>query len=232
MKITIVSLMIINTLVFSTVLVSDDFNDGNADGWNEEPTGATYTVEAGRYCFFQTVADEANAISWISDSPDVMSVPDYTCRINATIFEGSLAGMVGRFDLYQVHGYGLFIELEESDTLLLLARIDAPQEMEILATQQYSFSYGEEYWLRLEMNGNKIGGKCWTGSVGNEPGNWNLQVTDGTYQYPGVFALVGNDVNSGGSATTDVSFDDVEITDETTLDLQSNSWAFVKTLFR
>ncbi|MCD4775977.1 MAG: hypothetical protein K8S15_07985 [Candidatus Aegiribacteria sp.] len=231
MKTAILSLIVISAASFSTVLVSDDFNDGNADGWFEFPTGASYTVEAGRYCFTHTAPDTVWADSWISDIVGGMSVSDYSCRVNLMANEGEMFGIVGRGNFTMVQGYGLLIIIDETDKYLVIIKIEGIAQGQLLGVMPVSFSYGQEYWLRLEMNGNLIGGKYWTGNAGDEPVVWNLTVTDNSYQDPGVFALFGYDSNTGGSASMDVSFDDVEITDETTLDLKSSSWAFVKSLF-
>lgn len=230
MKILIVFLTVITAAAFSDVLISDDFNDGNADGWVELPTGASYAVNAGRYCFSQTVPDSAYAISFNSDLPGSMSVSDYTCRTNVILNEGTMIGIVGRFDVILTQGYGLFIEISDPLSYLILVRVDGIGYGETLALVPFDFSYEQEYWLRLEMNGNLIGGKCWTGTSGDEPDIWTFTVIDDLYQEPGIFALFGYD--SGDIATMDVSFDDVEITDETILDLQSSSWAFLKAHIR
>ncbi|MCD4848821.1 MAG: hypothetical protein K8R76_11610 [Candidatus Aegiribacteria sp.] len=229
MKILIISLTVITAAAFSDVLISDDFNDGNADGWLELPTGASYTVIEGRYCFSQTAPDSVYAISMNSDLFGSMSVSDYTCRTNVILNEGTMIGIVGRFDVILTQGYGIFIEISDTLSYLILVRIDGIGYGETLALEPCHLSYGQEYWLRLEMNGHFIGGKCWTGTSGDEPDIWNFTAIDSSYQEPGVFALFGYD--SGDNATMDVSFDDVEITDETTLDLQSSSWAFLKAFF-
>ncbi len=231
MKTAIILFVVISAASFSTVLVSDDFSDGNADGWTEMPTGASYTVEAGRYCFTQTAPDTVWADSWISDIVGGMSVSDYSCRVNLIPNEGEMFGIVGRGNVGTIQGYGLFILIDKIDNYLLLIKIEGIGQGQVLGVMPGSFSYGQEYWLRLEMNGHLIGGKYWTGNAGDEPAVWNLTAKDDSYNDPGIFTLFGYDSNTGGSASMDVSFDDVEITDETTLDLQSGSWAFVKTLF-
>lgn len=231
MKMLIILLTVITAAAFSDVLIFDDFNDGNADGWLEMPTGASYTVDEGRYCFSQTTPDSAYAISMNSDLPGSMSVPDYTCRVNAILNEGIMIGIVGRFNAILAQGYGIFIEVSDTYSNLILIRIDGIGQGELLALVPCNFSYGQEYWFRLEVDGPLIGGKYWTGTSGDEPDIWNLTAKDSTYQDPGIFALFGYD--SGDTAIMDISFDDVEITDETTLlDLQNSSWAFLKAHFR
>ena len=231
MRTAVISLIVISAASFSTVLVSDDFNDGNADGWFEMPTGASYTVEDGRYCFTHTAPDTVFADSWITDIPGGMSVSDYSCRVNMKPDEGELFGIIGRGSIDLVQGYALFIMVDGADSYLGIIKVEGIGQGQELGVMPISFSYGQEYWLRLEMNGNLIGGKYWTGTAGDEPDIWNLTATDDSYQDPGIFALVGSDTNTGGSASMDVSFDDVEITDETTLDLNSSSWGAVKSFF-
>jgi hypothetical protein len=181
--------------------------------------------------FTHTAPDTVWADSWISDLVGGMSVSDYSCRVNLMANEGEMFGIVGRGNFTMVQGYGLFVRIDGTDNYLAIVKIEGIGQGQVLGVMPVSFSYGQEYWLRLEMNGNLIGGKYWTGNAGDEPVVWNLTATDNSYQDPGVFALFGYDSNTGGSASMDVSFDDVEITDETTLDLQSSSWAFVKSLF-
>lgn len=231
MKTSIVSLIVISAASFSTVLVDDDFNDGNADGWFEIPTGASYTVDAGRYCFTHTAPDTVWADSWISDLVGGMSISDYSCRVNFIANEGDMFGITGRGNIALIQGYGLFVIIDGTVNYLGIVKIEGVGQGQLLAVKTVSFSYGQEYWLRFEMNGNLIGGKYWTGNAGDEPVVWDLTVTDNSYQDPGVFALFGYDCNTGSSASMDVSFDDVEITDETTLDLQNSSWASIKSLF-
>lgn len=231
MKIAIISLVFISAASFSTVLVSDDFNDGNADGWTELPSGASYTVESGRYYFAHTAPDTAWAASVNSDLPGTMSVSDYSCRVNTIILDGNLVGIAGRVNVTLTQGYGLFIDFSGTDNYLILVKIEGIGQGEVLAWIAGSFSYEQEYWLRLEISGNQIGGKCWTGNVEDEPDTWDLIATDYSYQDPGIFTLFGFDSNSGSSASMDVSFDDVEITDETTLSLQGSSWAFIKAMY-
>lgn len=231
MRIATISIILITALSFSTVLVSDDFSDGNADGWFELPSGASYSVESGRYCFTHTAPDTAWAGSLNSDLSGVMSVSDYSCRVNAILNEGEMIGIIGRGNVALAQGYGLFMQFLGSDSYLILVKIEGIGQGQLLDMIQGSFSQGQEYWLRLEMSGDLIGAKYWTGNVGDEPGSWNLTATDNSYQDPGVFVLFGYDSNSSGSATAVVSFDDIEITDETTLVIQNNSWASIKAIF-
>lgn len=114
----------------------------------------------------------------------------------------------------------LGIDKSESTSYLILVKVEGIAQGEMLAYLAGSFPSGQEYWLRLEMNGNLIVGKCWTGNVGDEPDVWDLTATDNSFQNPGVFALYGFGSDSLGSAAMAVSFDYIEITDETTLALQ------------
>jgi len=227
MKTAVILLIIISVTSFSTVLVSDDFNDGNADGWIEMPTGALYTVESGRYCFYQTSSDSAFAASLISDNPGSMSVPDYSCRINASNSDGDIVGMLARANPFLNQGYAMFADFSEN--MIILLKVVGVGQGELLAAQAYTLTIEQEYWMRFELNGNLLGAKIWTGTAGDEPVLWNLSATDTSYPDPGMFALIGYDDDS--TAVIDVSFDDIEITDEITLELQSDSWASIKCLF-
>lgn len=229
MKTVVIILISIAATAFSTVLVSDDFNDGNADGWIEFPPEATFEVSAGRYCFSSTHSDSAIAVALIADLPDSMSLSDYSCRVNAINTEGALLVIGLRASLLLEAGYALF--LNYSDSSIYILRGEGIGGGELLAIVPYSLTLGQEYWIRIEVKGDLIGAKVWTGTTGDEPVSWNLTASDDMLQASGFFTMFGFDRNWGGSATTAVSFDDVVITSETTLGLESNSWAAIKSCF-
>ena len=96
MIIVIISLIVISTSSFSAVLLSDDFNDGNADGWLEAFSGASYTVEVHTH----TAPDTVWGASLNSDLTGAMSVSDYSCRANVVLNEGTMVGIIGRADAF------------------------------------------------------------------------------------------------------------------------------------
>ena len=227
MKTAVLALAVLASASFSTVLLSDDFDDGVADGWIEIPTGAIYSVEAGRYCFYHSGSDTLVAVSGTADQFGGMSTPDYSCRANFVRITGGLLGIVVRGDPYQGTGYGLLHW--DFLSLLLLVRWEGYSGWTVLDYGSQSVTPGQEYWMRLEVAGNIIGGKIWTGSVGDEPPSWDLTAVDDSYPDPGYFALFGLDAT--GTDPLDISFDDVEITDDVTVSLESTTWAGVKRAF-
>jgi hypothetical protein len=229
MKLSIIHLFTLFGLALCTVLVSDDFSDGNADGWIEMPTGATYAVISGRYCFQDSAQDSAYGASAISDMVGGMSVSDYTCRFNTVLDDGDIVGGVIRTNPYLEHGYALF--LNYSAQMIYLLKATAIGQGEVLSILPYTLTAGQEYWVRLEMSGEMIGARLWTGTAGDEPSGWDLTAVDSSFPDAGYFVLFGWTSDSGHVCQMDASFDDVEISDETTMELYSSTWADLKSLY-
>ncbi|MBD3277523.1 MAG: hypothetical protein GF388_04410 [Candidatus Aegiribacteria sp.] len=229
MKYVVLFLMITAAAAFSTVLFSDNFDDGNADGWLEIPSGADYNVVSGRYTFFHSGPDSVFAASGNSDLAGSMSVADYSCRANLISTQGDISGLVIRTNPYLETGYGFFLNFESN--VIMLMRGEGLGQGTMLSYQVLPLAQDQEYWMRFEINGDLMGAKIWTGAAGDEPSVWNLTATDSSYPDPGIIGLFSWDDNSGGTAITEVSFDDVEVTDEITLVMENATWADIKTLY-
>jgi hypothetical protein len=205
------------------VLLSDDFEDGNADGWIELPWG-TYEVVDGWYTFTHSDPDTAMTASGNADGPTGMSVADYSCLFRGSLSEGTSMVVGLRLQLTMEDGYVLFVA--PGADILQLYRADAVGQGQVLDYTSYDLQYGQDYWMRLEANGDLIGAKLWTGTAGDEPDDWMLQGTDGTYTDPGYVLLCGYDFNP--PASVEVAFDEVVVTDDTTLDFEASTWAGIK----
>jgi hypothetical protein len=211
--------------VYAEVLFSDNFNDGNADGWTEIPcAGANYTVESGRYRLYGDGPGSENAtgLTMNGDQGGVMSTPDYSIRFNAEtlITEGFGAGV--RFSWADTTGYGVMLMMPGFGNAVGILRTD-PGGYVWLEQIPYTVQTGVEYWIRFEISGDMLGVKVWTGNVGDEPTNWLLTCQDATYSEAGSIALMtsGNVINT--------FFDDVEVSDDVTLGFDMTTWGMLKT---
>ncbi len=226
MRIAIAAATIAAALVCAEVLVEDDFNDGNADGWLEMPTGATYEVVDGRYHFYQASTDTVYAGSVTGDQYGSMSVSDYSVLSEVEIATGLMGGLVSRFDIFTGSGYMLSL-LTESGGVLAINRVDEGTPT-VLGYTLTEVSLGQEYWVRFEVSGSLLGAKVWTGEVSDEPETWMLTVEDGTYADPGSAGLFGYDDSGSRATEMDVWFDDFLVEDELTLDLPASTWGGIK----
>jgi hypothetical protein len=208
------------------VLFSDDFEDGDAEGWMEYPGGADYSVQGGWYVFAQSAPDQALAASLNGDDAGGMSVADCSLRAQADPDAGQF-GLMIRFSIFYFHGYALMFIPEAG--VAVIARIDGLASDPVpLAFTPVTIPAGEPSWMRFEAAGPLLGAKIWQGEVGDEPAEWLLIAEDGSYPLPGSIGLLALDADSGGTATIDVGFDDVEVTDDLTLDLSSCTWGRIK----
>lgn len=207
------------------VLFSDDFSDGDADGWMTYP-GASYAVEDGWYCFAQSAPEQALAASLNGDNGGGMSVADCSLRARAMPFLGQF-GLMIRFSIFYFHGYAVVFMPEYG--MAALVRIDGlAQDPVPLALAPVSVTAGQSYWIRLEAAGALLGVKMWQGTTEDEPGSWLLLANDNSYLTPGSIGLLAMDADSGGTAVLDAHFDDIVVTDDLTLDLSSSTWAGIK----
>jgi len=228
MKYCAVVLLLLLTSGFSDVLIYDDFEDGTADGWLEMP-GASYEVSGGRYHFSHSAADTVIAGSLTGDIFGSMSAASYSIRTEIEIDYGDITGVLGRFDLFGMDGYVVTL-ITEMGGLLAISRMDNGQ-IQILAYTLISIVPGQEYWVRFELNEHLLGAKVWTGDVSDEPGYWQLTVSDSTYPDPGSVGLIALDESTGGTAQFSVWFDEFLVEDDLSLDLGAHTWSSIKAVF-
>lgn len=225
MRLVLIVLPIAMAAASAELLFSDDFDDGNADGWLEFFTGAEYTVENGWYRMTHSDPDEASAVSTNGDQAGSMSVADYSMRVQLSAEAGQVLIAV-RYNVAQYTCY--FFAVNPEDDYIAIARSDGLGTPVTLSANAYDLTYGEEYWARLEVCGNLLGAKIWQGTVSDEPGNWTLMANDDTYSGPGSIGLGGHDDDQGGSADLDVKYDNVEVFDDVSLDFDQSTWGSVK----
>lgn len=210
---------------WATVLFSDDFEDGDAAGWMQYP-GPSYYVLDGWYCFSQATPDQAIAASLNGDNGGGMSVADCSFRARSIPVDGEF-GLLIRFSIFYFHGYAVVFMPDYGGAALV--RIDGlASEPVPLAVAPVALTPGQPYWIRLEAAGQLLGAKIWQGTPEDEPVSWLLLADDGSYLTAGSIGLLAMDVDSGGTAVVNSSFDDVEVSDDLTLDLDATTWAGIK----
>lgn len=105
-------------LCSAEVLFSDDFEEGNADGWIPVSTGATYFVTGGWHHILHSQSENCTAGSQTGDQGGSMSVPDYSLLTEIYPRDGT-AGPVVRYDPATATGYW-FVMNPELDGVALV----------------------------------------------------------------------------------------------------------------
>jgi len=226
MRLSMMLMIAVIFLAHSDVLFSDDFNDGNADGWFENP-GVTYEVIEGEYCFWGGT-ESSIAHSFSGDVNGYMSVPDYSFLASVNIEAGILIGQMVRFSYTSDNMYVLCFGSEFFG--LVLARVDQ-NNFYLLDIYPMVLDYSQDYWMRFEVEGDVLGGKIWSGTPDDEPLEWMVYATDGFVSNPGSIALVCRASGEDFLVPIACKFDDVVVTDELSLELCSRSWAAIKSSF-
>lgn len=82
--------------------------------------------------------------------------------------------------------------------------------------------------MRVEISGSMIGGRVWQGSPGDEPDEWLITAEDSSLTSPGSICLYAHDMEPEGTATVHNDYDNIEVSDDVTLALESLTWAGIK----
>ena len=228
MKLSIVLMAALFGFSSAGVLFSDDFEDGNADGWTEMSTGPTYFVGSGWYHMVHSGPDHVTAGAYTGDAGGSMSVADYSLLMEIYPREGE-GGPVVRYDPATGSGYWLVMN-PEGDGVALVKTSTSTSPV-ILEMVSMSLEYLDNYWMRIEVTGSSIGGKVWQGGVGDEPEDWLITAEDSSLSDPGSIALYCHGGNEGGTASLHIEFDDIEVTDDLSLPLEASTWGGLKAIF-
>jgi len=215
-------LLIISSSVFSGILFSDDFNDGNADGWSETGS-ASYQVITGQYCMYGNYGDIGCSFS--GDSCGMMTVADYSFRASVIPELCTFAGIFARFT---VEGHSLLLIIYPDYDLCSLYEM-GPISVTLLDHCNHSIQNNELYWLRLEVEGSEVKGKIWAGTPEDEPIYFQLSASNVNQLEAGSIGLYCE--KTGYDAALSVYYDDAEVTDELSSGLDSRTWGIIKTLF-
>lgn len=217
----------------AATLFEDDFDDGNADGWTEYsnyPDSASYYVENGWYHLKNTNTGGFSS-SYNGDvegySPHQMSDPDYAFVCRTVAFPGvDHLGFAVRFQspLSGQNGYVMWLRYMQND-VVIWRHLGGVTEQ--IAWGGYNLDYEEEYWIRFEVFGDLLRGKVWQGEMSDEPDEFLVSGSDGTFSEPGSIGMV---CHSYGTGLKHAAFDLVIVTDSA-YDLASFTWGGIKGSF-
>lgn len=221
----LIPLVLVLGTVEAEILFYDDFSDGNADDWFEDQTGAVYEVVNQHYCQILggKIEDGMWAASFNGDDGGYMSTPDYSLLVEVTIYDGA-SWVAARFSYEDWTGYGL--RVKPSSNEINICRFDYPHSpSETLGSEYVDLSYGNTYWVRLEIDGSEMMSKVWAGTIYDEPAEWLISVVDNTYDDPGRIVLGSS---AGDFGTFHTEYNIVEVTDTGPTTLERSTWGEIK----
>jgi len=215
-------LILIVQICFGEVLFSDDFNDGNDNGWTHLGVAAFQVID-GRY-FVHAQQSRGLGKSLNGDQSGVMSTADYSVLCSLVMECGRESGLIARYTGDDQWYYRMVVKPYSSRVLLERRNDSGPS----VVKDQCSFTLvaGSDYWIRLEVEGNSIRGRIWDGSLDEEPENWMLTATDALQGEAGSFGLF---ASGYGKIPWSSIFDDVIVSVPAGQQLSSETWATVKT---
>jgi hypothetical protein len=223
MRILPLLVFLLSGISFSEVLFTDDFNDGDDAGWTCSGT-AGFTVLQGEY-FIHSQSTRGQGKSSNGDVSGVMSTSDYSVLCTIELECGTEAGVAARFEGADQWYYRAVIK-PNSGYIQLERKKDSGLTV-IMCQYPMSLGYNIKYWIRLQVEGNLIRARLWTGTLENEPAIWQLEDSDSAQQNPGSFSLF-----AGGYGKSFVSwssiFDDVSVSTPIEQSLEQVTWASLK----
>jgi len=229
MKVLAVLLALVPLSMGQDVLFEDDFSDGNADGWDEMITGASYQVNTS-LCYEMSYSgpDSVFAFSSRGDNGATMSESDYSVLVDVTSTSPTrTVGVHLRYMDGPGSCYSLYINFHLNSYYIL--RYDTFSSWTLLGSSvPYSggFDYLTTYHMRFECLSDTRRGKIGSGSTAGEPG-WMIVRVDGPFYNNGCMALeTGN--TSGTEFLTE--FDNVLVTGFP-IGLDGSTWGGIKNSF-
>lgn len=230
MKILII-LMALAPLAFAQdVLFEDNFDDGNADGWFEMATGATYEVNSDyRYELSYAGPDSDIAFSHRGDLGETMSEENYSVLMEIIgHYPTTITAISVRYMQGTGSAYTLYINYQY-DTFYIYKYYTFISGSIIGSSVSFSsgFNYLTPYWVRFECVGSYLRAKIWTGPVSPEPTEWMIVRVDGTFWNTGCMAIESANLYGGDNC---MEFDNVVVT-SFPVSLESSTWGAIKNSF-
>jgi len=208
-------------LSFCEILFTDDFSDGDDDGWTRSG-GAGYHVIQGKY-FIHSQSTRGQGRSINGDIYGAMSTGDYSILCSIEVECGTEAGVSARFCGADQWHYRLVFK-PYTGTVLLERKKDTGPTV-VMDDYLVSPGYHNSYWVRLQVEGSLVRARVWTGTVENEPSEWHLEAIDSSQQNPGSFYLF---AGGYGKVSWSSIFDDVVVSTPLEQALVQTTWASLK----
>lgn len=204
-----------------TTYLWDDFNDGDADGWIEMATGATYEVtDSLTYRMsYQGGSDEFALSYWGT----LMPAPDYTMLVD---FVGhgptTHVGFDARYDPGPMTCYTVYANYGTDDFYIG----KYTPGFILLTIMTYDFEYDVAYSVKFYLSANTLRAKVW--ETGTSEPDWMLTTTDSDISDAGYIGLECFR-NPQGSFSCD--FDNVLVADSIPSVFNQTTWGAIKTVF-
>jgi hypothetical protein len=205
------------------MLFFDDFSSGGDEGWQRFGSAGFQVINQEYY--IHAGGDRGAGASFNGDDAGTMSTPDYSVMCRLLIEAGTEAGVLCRFTGEDDWCYALSVRPQNG--LLVLQRRRLNGIRLTLDEASVPVEYGFTHWIRLQVEGDLIRGRIWTGSPEDEPGIWHVSATDGVQIYPGAFGLF---AAGYGKVPWSTSFDDVAVSEPLGEGFSTVTWASVKML--
>jgi len=160
-------------------IFTDDFEDGNSDGWTEE--GATnWNVASGQY----KTASNGDGVS----SNGCASWQDYEAQVeikrNGSLGTGEHVGLVLRYQSStQYYLARIFCTLctgNPNTHQYVLELVDFNSGATIFTSSSITFDNNEYYTLKASVEDDTLNAKFWK-TTDSEPGAWDVTATDSSY---------------------------------------------------
>ena len=187
-----------------TGIFTDNFDDGDSDGWTEE--GATqWNVASGEY------RTASNAVGFSSNGCDAWQ--DYEAQVeikrNGSLGAGDFVGLVLRYqNSTQFYLAQLYCSSNcggsPNDDVYSMELANFDSGVTALASSTFTFDNNEYYTLKVSVVGDDLSAKIWQTSTA-EPADWDITVIDDTYTQ----GKIGITTTTN---TTSFSFDNVAVT--------------------
>ncbi len=185
-----------------TGIFTDNFNDGDSDGWTE--VGVTnWNVAAGQY----KTASNGNGISINGCDPWQNYELQLDTQRNGSLGTGEYTGMILRYqNANQYYMARVFCELCTGPPAghiykLQLVKFDSGETLLVESGAPITFDNNTLYTLKASVDADNLNMKIWQSGTA-EPGTWDITTTDTAYTQGQV----------GLATTKNVStFDDVEV---------------------
>lgn len=203
------------------ILFTDDFEDGNDDGWIHLGA-AEFQVFSQEY-FIYSQGDRGQGTSLNGDQSGVMGTADYSVLCSITMETGLSAGLVCRYVDSSQWYYRLVLK-PFSGRITLERKNDSGPTM-ILEESPFQLSMNTEYLVRMQVEGDTIKGRIWTGTPEDEPIEWNVSATDAVQSGAGSFGVFGAGY---GKVSWSMIYDQVVVSTPVPQGFHNCTWAGIK----